>query len=689
MTAERAGASERGERTRTPAYLVRRTGAAGRVEGFEVSVERADMIAGRTDGTWAPSVSLLEAFLVQADRTPRATALVIGDTVLRYRELADASAGLAARLRACGARPGTTVCLRLEQSAVAVVAVLAALRVGAAWAALEPDLPEARLRALLHDTDCAVVISGRDDRALARLPDAPPLLAAEDLDLTALTEAGTRTAASAAPPVPENAPAYLVYTSGSSGPPKGVVVTRRQLADSVRPRGAVYGTAPSVFLMAMRLSFDGMLAGMFWSFSHGHTLLLPTARELRLAPEFTRLAHRHRATHLIAVPSYYRLLLTGSERLPDSLRVVVVAGEVCTSDLVRTHRAQLPDARIVNEYGPTETVISCTVESRLDPDAERVPIGHPWPGATAHVLDDQLREMGPGEKGELYVGGAFVALGYARAPGLTAERFVASPFGPAGARLYRTGDIAHRDATGALHYHGRTDQQVKIRGTRVELGDIEAALEAHPAVDQAVVTCARPEDGEPVLTAFLTPAPDRTVPDPRELRRHCRFHLVEQALPHRFVALERMLLTTTGKADRRSLAALVPAPGEPACRPAEEDKDRHERTAPPAAAPRPGTEDGPSAFRSTVREIWAEVLGHEDAGPYDNFFGVGGNSLKVIELYSALKERWPGTVRVGELFDLTTIATQAAALEERTASTGDAGLLPPPPARPAPVAYEL
>ncbi|MER6194881.1 non-ribosomal peptide synthetase [Streptomyces cyaneofuscatus] len=689
MTAERAGASERAERTGAPVGPVRGTGAAGQGQGTEAAAEGADVTAGRADGAPAPSVSLLDAFLAQADRTPRATALVIGDTVLRYRELADASAGLAARLRAAGARPGTTVCLRLEQSAVAVVAVLAALRVGAAWAALEPDLPEARLRALLHDTDCAVVIGGRGDRTLARLPDTPSLLPAEDLDLTALAEAGTRTAASAAPPVPENTPAYLIYTSGSSGPPKGVVVTRRQLADSVRPRGTVYGTAPSVFLMAMRLSFDGMLAGMFWSFSHGHTLLLPTARELRLAPEFTRLAHRHRATHLIVVPSYYRLLLAGSERLPDSLRVVVVAGEVCTPELVRTHRAQLPGARLVNEYGPTETVVSCTVESRPDPDAERVPIGHPWPGATAHVLDDRLREAGPGEKGELYVGGAFVALGYARAPGLTAEHFVASPFGPAGARLYRTGDIAHRDATGALHYHGRTDQQVKIRGTRVELGDVEAALETHPAVDQAVVTCARPEDGEPVLTAFLTPAPGRTVPDPRELRRHCRFHLVEQALPHRFVALDRMSLTSTSKADRRSLAALVPAPGEPGSRLADEDRDGSERIVPRAVAPRPGTKNGPSAFRSTVREIWAEVLGHEDAGPYDNFFGVGGNSLKVIELYSALEERWPGTVRVGELFDLTTIAAQAAALEERTANTGDAGPPPPQPARPAPVAYEL
>ncbi|MCG7526553.1 AMP-binding protein [Streptomyces sp. OfavH-34-F] len=662
--------------------------------------------------------SLLDAFLAQADRTPGATALVIGDTVLRYRELADASAGLAARLRTAGARPGNTVGIRLEQSALAVVTVLATLRVGAAWAALEPDLPEARLRAFLNDTDCAVIVGGADTRDLLRPDDDDPagrpgphgspdphgfpgphgssrpcddparsggtpfLLPAEDLDLDALAEAGSRTAAPRTPPepVPEDLPAYLIYTSGSTGTPKGVVVTRRQLADSVRPRGTVYGTGPSVFLMAMRLSFDGMLAGMFWSFSHGHTLLLPTARELRLAPDFVRLARRHRATHLIIVPSYYRLLLACPERLPDSLTAVVVAGEVCTPELVRTHRALLPGARLINEYGPTEAVVSCTVEDRPDPEAERIPIGRPWPGATTHVLDDRLRETAPGEKGELYIGGAFVALGYARAPGLTAERFVASPFGPEGARLYRTGDIAHRDPDGTLHYHGRADQQVKIRGTRIELGDVEAALESHPAVDQAVVLHARPQDGEPALAAFLTAVPGRTVPEPRALRRHCRFHLVEQALPQHFVVLDRMALTSTGKADRRALAALLPAAGEPA--PGPGPGSGTVRT-----GPRTGHEDG-AALLGTVRDIWTEVLGHHDAGPDDNFFGMGGNSLKIIELYSALEERWPGAVRVGELFDLTTIAAQAGAIAERTAPPSTA-VPPPPPTGPAPVAYEL
>ncbi|WP_329038320.1 non-ribosomal peptide synthetase [Streptomyces sp. NBC_01725] len=614
---------------------------------------------------------LLEAFLAQASRAPLATALVIGDTSLTYRDLADASAGLAGLLRRAGARTGSTVCIRLEQSAVAVVAVLAALRVGAAWAALEPDLPVARLRALLNDTDCAVVIGTRDDHDLARLPDTPPLLAAEDLDLAALAEAGAHAAEDPAPAVAETAPAYLIYTSGSSGPPKGVLVSRGQLADSVRPRGGVYGTDSSVFLMAMRLSFDGMLAGMFWSFSHGHTVLLPTARELRLAPEFVLLARRHRATHLVVVPSYYRLLLADPGRLPDTLRVVVVAGEVCTPELVASHRAQLPGARLANEYGPTETVVSCTVEDRPDPASERVPIGRPWPGATAHVLDDKLREVEDGETGELYIGGAFVALGYARAPGATAERFIASPFGPAGARLYRTGDLARRDESGALHYHGRTDQQVKIRGARVELGDVEAAIEAHPAVDQAVVVCTGSLTDAPTLTAYLTPAPGHTHPDPRELRRHCRLHLVEQALPTSFVPTDRMPLTSTGKVDRTALAAAVPVAGDP--------------------PPRPRDDDGWTHLQSVLRTVWADVLGHPDAGTDDNFFGLGGNSLKVLELYSALEERWPGTVRAGELFDLTTIAAQARAIGERVGGgSGDTGEQAPPAARrPVPVAYEL
>ncbi|MGX2997521.1 amino acid adenylation domain-containing protein [Streptomyces sp. JNUCC 64] len=604
---------------------------------------------------------LFEAFREHAARTPGATALITGPTTLTYRELDRAAAGLAGILRGVGVRPGTTVGVRLEPGALAVVAVLAALRLGAAWSAVEPDLPPARTRALLRDTECAALIVAKTDQDVgdgegARFP--PPVLAAEDLDLGVLTAAGARAADDPPAPVPEGAPAYVVYTSGSTGVPKGVVVSRARLAESVAPRGPVYGTGPSVFLMAMRLSFDGMLGGLFWAFSHGQTLLLPTARELRLAPEFAALARRHRATHLIVVPSFHRLLLDDPGGLPDTLRTVVVAGEPCTPDLVRAHRERLPGARLVNEYGPTETIVSCTVETDPDPDRPRVPIGRPWPGATVHVLDDRLREVPDGERGELYVGGAFVADGYVRAPGRTAERFVADPFGPPGARLYRTGDLARRDRNGALEYHGRTDHQLKIRGVRVEPGETEAVLESHPAVNQAVVvaTGTGEPDGEgPRLAAFLLAAPGRTPPTAAALRRHCRDRLVEQALPTRLTWLDRMPLTPSGKADRLALAARPPT------------------TAPPGGRP-PGHEEW-SAAQRVVWDIWAEVLGHGDAGTDDNFFRVGGDSLKIVELYGRLDGQWPGVVRAGELFDLVTVAAQARAIGERTgtgagASTG-------------------
>ncbi|MFI1253067.1 non-ribosomal peptide synthetase [Streptomyces netropsis] len=615
------------------------------------------------DGTDQEPWSVLAAFQRQAARGPETTALVIGGETLTYRELDRASAGLARLLWRLGARPGRVVCIRVEQSAIAVVAVLAALRTGAAWAALEPDLPPARLRQLLRDTDCAVILGDAPEPDPDHVTDPPAVLDAAGLTLRELVEAGARTPDDWFPPVPEDAPAYLVYTSGSTGLPKGVMVSRAQLAASIGCRAEVYGTGPSTFLMAMRLSFDGMLGGMFWSFRNGHTLLLPDLRQLRQVGELARLAGEHHATHLVVVPSYYRALLAESRPLPDSLRLVVVAGEECTPDLVRTHHERLPGALLVNEYGPTETTISCVVQPGLDASWDRIPIGRPWPGVAARVLDERLREVPAGEPGELYIGGAFVALGYAGAPGRTAERFVADPFGPPGARLYRTGDLALVDEQGALHYRGRTDLQVKIRGTRIELGEIEGVLENHPAVGQAVVNCERADGDEPRLIAFVTPrAPGAPSPAGSELRRHCLASLVEQAVPELFVPVARMPLNTSGKADRAALRDLVPTGVPSDADPAQPDWTGDQRT---------------------LGRIWAAVLRHSDIGLDDNFFAVGGSSLKVIDLHARLNHAWPGVLRMGELFDLITISAQAAAIHSRLGA--DAGRKAPAP----PTAYEL
>ncbi|MFI5678697.1 non-ribosomal peptide synthetase [Streptomyces cellulosae] len=588
------------------------------------------------------------AFRSQVVATPEATALVVGGVSLTYRELDHATAGLARLLWQHGLRPGRVVCVRTQQSALSVVAMLAALRTGATWAVLEPDLPVGRFEALCRDVDCAVVLSEGGDAvpvsALAAMPAPPTVVDAADLPLTRLVQAGQELPSDPYPPVPEQSPAYVAYTSGSTGVPKGVLVSRGQLAASISCRGPVYGTEHSVFLIALRLSFDGILGGMFWSLTGGHTLVLPDPRQLVRVAEFVRLAREHRVTHLFNIPSYYRAVLQDPGGLPDTLRLVVVGGEVCTPQLVGAHHERLPRTPIVNEYGPTETTIACTVETDPDPARDRVPIGRPWPGVRTLVLDERLREVPAGERGELYVGGSLVAIGYANQPARTAERFIADPHGRPGGRLYRTGDIASVDERGALHYHGRTDDQAKIRGTRIELGEIASVLESHPGVEQAVVLCEHAGQDEPQVIAFVLPTPGSGPPDASKLREHCRGRLVEQATPALFIPVDHMPLDRSTKADRAALRRLIPT---------------HRQAS-------GGTAGGDwSGHRLAVARIWAEVLGHSGSGPDDNFFAVGGSSMKVIDLHDRLDKRWPEALRVGELFDCITIAAQAQRIADR------------------------
>ncbi|MGW7413539.1 amino acid adenylation domain-containing protein [Streptomyces sp. NPDC054863] len=594
--------------------------------------------------------------------TPEATALVIGEDSLTYRELDHATAGLARLLWEHGLRPGRVVCVRTQQSALSVVAMLAALRTGATWAVLEPDLPVGRFEALCRDVDCAVVLSEGGDAVpasvLAAMPDPPAVLDAADPGLARLIEAGQELPTAPYPPVPETSPAYVAYTSGSTGVPKGVLVSRGQLSASISCRGPVYGTEHSVFLIALRLSFDGILGGMFWSLTGGHTLVLPDPHQLVQVAEFVRLAREHRVTHLFNIPSYYRAVLQDPGGLPDTLRLVVVGGEVCTPQLVGAHHEQLPRIPIVNEYGPTETTIACTVEINPDPALERVPIGRPWPGVQTLVLDEQLREVPAGERGELHVGGSLVAIGYANQPAHTAERFVPDAYGRPGGRLYRTGDIASVDERGALLYHGRADNQAKIRGMRIELGEVENVLESHAGVEQAVVLCERAGHDEPQVIAFVLPTPGSRPPDATELRGHCRGKLVDQAVPTLFVPVDHMPLDRSTKADRAVLRTLIPT-------------DRQDSG---------GTAGGDwSGHRLAVGRIWAEVLGHSDSTPDDNFFDVGGSSLKVIDLHDRLDEQWPEALRVGELFDHITIAAQAQRIADRLGGPTQAE----EPARPA------
>ncbi|WFE98692.1 non-ribosomal peptide synthetase [Micromonospora sp. WMMD964] len=583
---------------------------------------------------------LVVEILAHASETPETPAVVVGNEVLSYGALADAVDHLSMRLVAAGVLPGTVAAVHLEQSTATVVAMLAAARVGAAWSVVEPGQPAGRLAAVVRDTDCRVLVHAGSRPAcadtLAHL-DVRDLVAAPAVPLP--------------PTLPLDLPAYVIHTSGSTGRPKGVVVGHAHLDAAIRCRGVLYGADPPTFLSALRLSFDGSLGATLWTLRRGGTVVLPDEERMADPGAVAALAATHATTHLICVPSYYRLLLDHAALLPPTLRHVSVGGERCDAALVRRHRRLLPETELVNEYGPTEAIISCTFQ-RVAPTHRHgeVPIGGPLPGATVHVLDAALREQPPGRVGELYVGGPFLAQGYAGQPSRTAERFVADPFAAApGARLYRTGDLAACRADGALEFRGRADEQVKVRGHRVEPAEVAEVVSAHPAVRRAAVLL-DPLVSEPVLVAYLVC--DGPPPSPVVLRALCRESLPSAAVPARFVVVPAMPLTVNGKLDRDALARLGAA--------REEDR---------VDAP---TDHDWTGLQRAVADIWAEVLGHRGCGLDDNFFDAGGTSLKVVDLHKRLDRRWSRAIRVGELFDVKTIAAQAAVIAERAdPSTAD------------------
>jgi amino acid adenylation domain-containing protein len=588
---------------------------------------------------------LLTALADHARRRPDATAVVIDDRFLTYGELLDRARHLAGRLVAVGVRPGDVVCLRLRQSVDTVVAMVAAMTAGAAWAVIEPGQPESRLAALVRDTSCRVLIHAGQPAAAAGH-------ALTRVDVRADGDAGVGPLPER---LPDDLPAYVIYTSGSTGRPKGVVVGHAHLAASIGCRHTLYGQQPPVFLVLMRLSFDGSLGASLWTLMRGGAVVLPGEARMADAEDAVRLAATHRATHMICVPSYYRLVLGHAPALAESMVHVSVGGERCTGDLVERHYRLLPDTALVNEYGPTEAIVSCLSHPIAAGDvAGPVPIGAPLPGATAHVLDAELREVPVGTVGELYVGGPFTAHGYAGQPARTAERFVADLFAARpGGRLYRTGDLAARRPDGTLDFHGRADDQVKIRGHRIEPAEVASVVLEHPLVRDAAVLA---EEGpEPALAAYVVcDGP----PPATSLRALCRQRLPAAAVPARFVAVPAMPLTANGKLDRTALARLGAA--------ATEHPTRHHADA-----------DWTEVQRA-LADDWAEVLGHRDWDRRTNFFTAGGTSLKIINLHERLQRRWPGALRLGVLFDLTTVAEQADAVAAHIEAR--------PGARPAPPA---
>jgi amino acid adenylation domain-containing protein len=431
-----------------------------------------------------PWVPLHDQISRQAMLQPGRTAVAWGGERLSYRDLNARADQVACYLQRQGAGPEDRVAVCLRRTPNMIIAMLGVWKAGAAYVPLDPQYPHERLRFMLQDARAKFVLT--EDTVCARVDGT----SARVVDLNELTESTLEDSPADPGPFSLDQLAYVIYTSGSTGRPKGVAVSHQNLLYSTQARLRYYADPPERFLLVPSFSFDSSVAGIFWILASGGTLVVASTEEVRDPGRLSALIRAQRVTDVLCIPSLYReLLRSGADNL-RSLRRMIVAGEPCPPHLVTLHHECLPDTALFNEYGPTEATVWATVHActRGDGDAANVPIGRPIANTAAYVLDTREHPLPAGIAGELFLGGAGLAQGYLGSPELTSERFITRTLPIVGStRLYRTGDRARWRQDGELEFLGRSDDQLKVRGYRIEPGEIESVLEQHPDVEQAAV----------------------------------------------------------------------------------------------------------------------------------------------------------------------------------------------------------
>ncbi|HEU5377336.1 MAG TPA: amino acid adenylation domain-containing protein, partial [Ktedonobacteraceae bacterium] len=578
--------------------------------------------------------SLPARLRAQAERTPDAIALCFQGEALSYQALFQQAEKLAQRLSAQGARPERLVGLCVERGPRYVQVLLAIVLTGAAFLPLDPHLPEQRLRFLLADAHLDLLVGERPLLAHpgARKGEPIPVLEMEEI------WEDSRRSSSAGLSLPEPLPdqlAYVIYTSGSTGVPKGVQITQRGLARLIEAQCPLFSIRQgSRVLQFATPSFDAAISEIFTTLASGACLVLAPREQLLPGPDLQQVL-REQAIGVVTLPPTALATIEG-ETLP-ALATVVSAGETCPRALVEAWRG---GGRFLNAYGPTEVTVCATagVLPTGQPLAAVPSIGGPLPHSPVYVLDEQMQRVPIGVVGELYVGGDALARGYRGQAGWTAERFVPDPFsGQAGARLYRTGDRGRWREEGELEYAGRWDRQVKLRGYRIELEEIEAVLREHPEVEDCALVVRQEENGERWLVGYVVGRGSEkgSQEGPAAWRKWLKERLPAYQVPARLVELEALPLLPSGKHNLQAL----PAP--------ENARERERGSL--STVPQ-------STLEQAIVEIWSEALHVERIGLYDNFFDLGGHSIAALRVYGKLLPLFNGELTMTDLFTYPTIS---------------------------------
>jgi len=594
-----------------------------------------------------------QSFEEQARRTPDAVAVKTLTGTLTYCMLNEKADCLASVIRATGVEADDRIVICADRNIEQVVGIFAILKAGAAYVPVDPAYPPARIAHILHDASprmALVDVAGRQ------------AIAAHANHIKVMELSGLHSEHAAPSPtthahvecVADNL-AYLIYTSGSTGQPKGVEVEHGNLAASTSARHLVYGSqGDTVFLMLSSFAFDSSVAGLFGTLCAGGTLCLLGKDESMDPRAILHAIERMRVTTLLCVPSLAKVILAEAKDNPPpaGFRTLIVAGETCPPALIDACREALPTTSLFNEYGPTEASVWATVERCAGDGRNTVSIGRPIPGARIYVLDSLRNPVPIGVAGEIYVGGAGVARGYRNLPANSDAVFLGDPYnGEPGARMYRTGDLGKWLPDGRIDLIGRNDRQVKVRGFRVELGDIENALRSFDGVMNAVVVVH--DAGEYAgnnLVAYVEVAPGRVVPVDG-FRDQLATRVPEYMIPSRFLTMTTFPLGPNGKIDITALPGFLEAP------PADAD------------APRPGLE-------SLVAQLWMGLLRRSTISRHDDFFEIGGHSLLAVQLIAQSRKALGFDVSLKDIFRNTTVEKFSSALQRRNLESDTKNLIP-------------